>query len=426
MKNVTRLLSVLMAFVISVMTMGTIAVTDVSEVIAADYDVVLSLSADTSNVKAGDILSATMMIESNSGLAGLTARIHYDTDVLSLMSVEPAEGSAYAGAVLFPVADLLEDKTKTLDEAAAGIVGFSYGEAVSKTDTGKIMVAKFSVKQNAKPGESRIDFVYTDASDFNANKRSVNAAGMVFKVEASADVQPESDNAEEAKAAKEVTELVDGLLKGDEVKGIDEALAGEMKEAAEDYKTIKVVLRKNFINEAEVDTSDVGLIRAGLSEEQTIAGYYDVQLGVRIGSSEVGSISELNHDIALSLEIPSGLPVLEEGKFRKYSVVSIQDGSAEVLPATASDREITFTTHHFGTYAVVYEVTDGILGDTNGDGAVNIADALQISQYDAGLIELNSGQLALADVNGDGEANIADALMISQYDAGLITSIGAR
>ena len=47
MKNVTRLLSVLMAFVISVMTMGTIAVTDVSEVIAADYDVVLSLSADT-------------------------------------------------------------------------------------------------------------------------------------------------------------------------------------------------------------------------------------------------------------------------------------------------------------------------------------------------------------------------------------------
>jgi len=96
------------------------------------------------------------------------------------------------------------------------------------------------------------------------------------------------------------------------------------------------------------------------------------------------------------------------------------------LPATASDREITFTTHHFGTYAVVYEVTDGILGDTNGDGAVNIADALQISQYDAGLIELNSGQLALADVNGDGEANIADALMISQYDAGLITSIGAR
>ncbi len=62
-------------------------------------------------------------------------------------------------------------------------------------------------------------------------------------------------------------------------------------------------------------------------------------------------------------------------------------------------------------------------GDTNNDGEVNIADALMISRYDAGLTELNESQLAVSDVNNDGEVNIADALMISRFDAGLITSL---
>ena len=77
----------------------------------------------------------------------------------------------------------------------------------------------------------------------------------------------------------------------------------------------------------------------------------------------------------------------------------------------------------FGTFGVVYEEADGILGDVNGDGSADIADALMISRYDAGLTDLNDSQLAVGDVNGDGEVNIADALMISRYDAGLITSL---
>lgn len=47
-----------------------------------------------------------------------------------------------------------------------------------------------------------------------------------------------------------------------------------------------------------------------------------------------------------------------------------------------------------------------------------------ISRYDAGLINLDEKQLALSDVNKDGEVDIADALMISRFDAGLIDSLG--
>ena len=66
---------------------------------------------------------------------------------------------------------------------------------------------------------------------------------------------------------------------------------------------------------------------------------------------------------------------------------------------------------------------EGVLGDTNGDGTADIADALMVARYDAGLITLDSTQLSVSDVNNDGDADIADALMIARYDAGLIDSL---
>jgi hypothetical protein len=61
----------------------------------------------------------------------------------------------------------------------------------------------------------------------------------------------------------------------------------------------------------------------------------------------------------------------------------------------------------------------GALGDANGDGAINIVDALLIAQYYVGLnpsgfIEGN------ADTNCDGTINIVDALLVAQLYVGLI------
>jgi hypothetical protein len=61
------------------------------------------------------------------------------------------------------------------------------------------------------------------------------------------------------------------------------------------------------------------------------------------------------------------------------------------------------------------------LGDANGDGAIDIVDALLIAQYyvgldPAGFIPGN------ADTNCDGSIDIVDALLVAQYYVGLITS----
>src|SRR3989449_1751619 len=61
-------------------------------------------------------------------------------------------------------------------------------------------------------------------------------------------------------------------------------------------------------------------------------------------------------------------------------------------------------------------------GDVNGDGIVNIGDALVVAQFDVGL--RLCGQLAhpeACDVNGDGACNIGDALRIAQCNVGLIS-----
>lgn len=114
-------------------------------------------------------------------------------------------------------------------------------------------------------------------------------------------------------------------------------------------------------------------------------------------------------------EITVSIPNSEKNKF----VVEIySDEEEQYISSKYSSGQYTFTTQ-----AKNFKFTDALNGDTNGDGTVDIADALMISRYDAGLITLDSTQISVSDVNSDGSADIADALMIARYDSGLITDL---
>ena len=81
------------------------------------------------------------------------------------------------------------------------------------------------------------------------------------------------------------------------------------------------------------------------------------------------------------------------------------------------------TAHNVQAECEIIVMENGILGDTNGDESVDIADALMIARYDAGLIQLDENQLSVSDVNKDDSVDIADALMIARYDACLINRL---
>jgi hypothetical protein len=65
--------------------------------------------------------------------------------------------------------------------------------------------------------------------------------------------------------------------------------------------------------------------------------------------------------------------------------------------------------------ASVLAIDPPVLGDCNGDGEVNIVDAMLISQYTVGMNDLPPN----SDVDGDGVTNIVDAMFIAQYTVGL-------
>lgn len=70
------------------------------------------------------------------------------------------------------------------------------------------------------------------------------------------------------------------------------------------------------------------------------------------------------------------------------------------------------------TKPVVY---NGILGDVNGDGKVNIKDATMIQKAAAKIIELTDDEKLRADVNADNKNNVKDATAIQKYVAKIET-----
>ena len=54
-------------------------------------------------------------------------------------------------------------------------------------------------------------------------------------------------------------------------------------------------------------------------------------------------------------------------------------------------------------------------GDINGNGAVNIADAMLLANYSSYPVQYSISSSAVADVTGDGSVNIADAMYLANY-----------
>ncbi|NLA78989.1 MAG: hypothetical protein GX845_05585 [Erysipelothrix sp.] len=63
--------------------------------------------------------------------------------------------------------------------------------------------------------------------------------------------------------------------------------------------------------------------------------------------------------------------------------------------------------------------TNGLLGDVNEDGDLNVLDMIKISRYIVGLENFSERQKRLADVNGDSEINVLDMIKLSRKIVGL-------
>lgn len=96
-----------------------------------------------------------------------------------------------------------------------------------------------------------------------------------------------------------------------------------------------------------------------------------------------------------------------------------------VTALSVGETTITATTVDGGYSAEIKIIVTAAaqLGDVNGDGYIDAADALLCLRASVGLITLTPEQEAAADVNHDGLVDAGDAILILRYDARLIPKL---
>jgi YVTN family beta-propeller protein len=98
-------------------------------------------------------------------------------------------------------------------------------------------------------------------------------------------------------------------------------------------------------------------------------------------------------------------------------------GNPEGVAVDPALSSVYVTSTHDGTGAGVLSVIQDTVvirkGDLNGDGAVNVADALVGLQVTLGLRKADSNILATGDLNGDGRVNLADVLIVMRLALGM-------
>lgn len=148
-------------------------------------DTVIGMSPDAeltvSSVQGyeNDIVTVTVSISDNKGLAGLAFRLGFDNSILEFVEAYGSK-TAFVDSII-------------MDEDVTDYIGFSYAEIEDTTDNGVILTAKFKIKEGAQIGtypfvlysqgmnDGEIDAQYTDKEDANKTQSaqiSINSGSV--------------------------------------------------------------------------------------------------------------------------------------------------------------------------------------------------------------------------------------------------------
>ena len=109
------------------------------------------------------------------------------------------------------------------------------------------------------------------------------------------------------------------------------------------------------------------------------------------------------------------------------SVIPGEPGSAVITATTADGSYSASCAVEVRPAVVPLEMVDpDLYGDLDGNGTVDVSDAITLLRYITGHIPLAPEQQRLGDVNEDGAINVADAVLILRYIVGLVDKLPAE
>lgn len=157
-----------------------------------------------------------------------------------------------------------------------------------------------------------------------------------------------------------------------------------------------------------------------LTGYENITAVADCPLNVTVNNN-VAKIT-YNAQNGSGVDMRSGVAVLTMKKSgasqsitSEPKAIATKDANGALSPIT----QPTVTDDPYGGYEY---------GDVNGDGSINVLDAILLLQYCAGMsaAQLDDVQLARADVAYDGSVNVLDAILMLRYCAGMSVKFGIQ
>lgn len=168
---------------------------------------------------------------------------------------------------------------------------------------------------------------------------------------------------------------------------------------------------------ADLQRLDMQLTLTGYENITAVA---DCPLTVNVGGNT--ATITYNAQNGSGVDMRSGVAVLTMKKSGESQSITSEPKAIATKDANGALSPITkpnVTDDPYGGYEY---------GDVNGDGSINVLDAILLLQYCAGMsaAHLDDVQLARADVAYDGSVNVLDAILMLRYCAGMSVKFGIQ
>ena len=199
------------------------------------------------------------------------------------------------------------------------------------------------------------------------------------------------------------------IVKGSEIKG---ASLGDIE--------LKVQRDELVEQEAGVENDDIyypiSIVTTDTAIPVTVRIRVDQEFLEQCGDNPI-RISKISADGSMAI-MQDNLTVTEDG----YLEVAFPNGlqgagtATQMLNGGAEGRSITSQEFSFVVSSEVKD--DGMLGDINGDGLINLVDLMQCLNHVGGKTYLAGSALLAADIDQNGDVNLVDLMRLLNYVGG--------
>ena len=331
-------------------------------------------SAGSASGKAGDTVDVDINVKNNPGITALRLEIGYSSQDLEL--IEIADNSLFDSPVSY---------SQSMTDNPV-VISWHSTKSDDVWENGTFATLRFRIKEGAKTSQVTLSYDPEDVFDNQFTNKNFSVENGTVTVE-----ETFPDN-----SGKFVVES--GINEAEGVVNVDIGI--------EDNPSITAFQWVISYSDSELELleiTDNDLLDSPLTFSKNLS---DNPLVISWFSSKSSDCDKNGTVATLRFKLKEGA---------EYSGIRL-----------TYDKENVFNSKFENvTFSVMYRIKPSVLiGDADGNGSVNIADATTVQKHIAQLITLEGDELIAADANGDGAVNITDATHIQKYIAQLIDHLG--